>query len=152
MDASSQEDSFWSGRSRGARWISFAAMTTCCGMFTAMVSASSNDPGWPASALGVVGLVGVVVCVLAWAYRGTVEGEGDGLMPWFNGVPGWVGLTLAVIGFGCVAAGGYGYYVQDKEFLAAVQYFVVGFGIMALVQLLPRISWLSSIAEQRRSY
>ncbi len=86
-------------------------------MFTAMASASSNDPGWPASALGVVGLVAVLVCVLAWVYRGTVEGEGDGLMPWFNGVPGWVGLTLAVIGFGCVAAGGYGYYVQDKEFL-----------------------------------
>ncbi len=131
--------SFWSGRSRGVRWASFLVLLVCFGLWTLLASKASRDPVWPATALGIVALLGVGVCALAWAYRGAVRGEGDGLFPWFDGVPRWVGLALALFGFGCVLAGGYGYYVQEKEFWIVVQYYVVGFGAMTLAQVLPRL-------------
>ena len=83
-------------------------------------------------------LLVVVVFALAWARRGAVKSEGSSLFPAFDGVPSWVGLALALIGLGSVAAGAYSYYVHDREFWTVVQFFVVGFGAMALSQVLPR--------------
>lgn len=150
MHPSREEDSFWSGRSRGARWLSFSVITISFGLFTVVASAASRDNAWPATALGILAVLALGVCVLAWAYRGTVEGRGDGLFAWLDGVPRWVGLALAVIGFGWVGVGSYGYFAQGREFGAVVQYNVVGFGTMAFAQLLPRIRWRVSRTEQRR--
>ncbi|MCY3963623.1 MAG: hypothetical protein OXG74_02640 [Acidobacteria bacterium] len=128
----------WRGPNRIAHWASFLVFFAAFGLWTLLASEVSKDPAWPATALGIVALLVVVVFALAWAGRGAVKSEGSSLFPAFDGVPSWVGLALALIGLGCVAAGAYSYYVHDREFWIAVQFYVVGFGAMALSQALPR--------------
>ena len=60
-------------------------------------------------------------------------------MSWFDGIPGWFGLSAGAIAVFCMLAGAFWYFVLETEFEVVVQTNVLGWGVMALVQLLPRI-------------
>lgn len=116
----------------------FGLMLFCFGLMTVVAFRASRNPLWPDLALLLLVLVVASTIVAAWRARDTGRRR-DSLVPWFDGIPGWFGLSLGGIAAVGMLAGGFWYFVLGTEFWVVAQANVVGFGVGALVQLLPRI-------------
>ena len=123
---------------KGMRWFAFGMFSLCFGLTTFIAFRASRNPLWPDLSLLLLVLVVGLTLVVAWRTR-DADQRGDSLVPWFDGIPGWFGLSVAAIAVVCMLAGGFWYFALETEFEVVVQTNVLGWGVLALVQLLPRI-------------
>jgi len=135
---------------KGIRWLAFGVCSLCFGLTTVVAFRASRNPLWPDLSLLLVVLIVGSTLVVAWRTR-DADRQGDSLVRWFDGIPGWFGLSVAAIAVVCLLAGGFWYFALETEFEVVVQTNVLGFGVLALVQLLPRIR-LRSGRRLRRGY
>ncbi len=123
---------------KSIRWLAFGLFSLSFGLTTVIAFRASRDPLWPDLSLLLLVLVVGATLVVAWLTRDIDQG-GDSLVSWFDGLPGWFSLSVGAIAAVCMLAGGFWYFVLETEFEVVVQTNVLGWGALALFQLLPRV-------------
>lgn len=124
---------------RGLRWVLFFGFATCFVLMTVIAWKASEDPFLPTVAVAFVALLVTVTVAVAWPTRRAAAHRADCLITLFRGIPRWVGVTLALLAVASMGWGVFSYYGREMDFGVVSCFYVVGWGTMALAQVLPRL-------------
>lgn len=127
------------GQLRGLRWVLFFGFVACFVLMTVVAWKASEDPFLPTTSVVFVALLVAVTVAAAWPPRRTADHRADCLIAFFGGVPRWIGVALVLLAVATIVWGGFSYYVRETDFGLVSCFYVVGWGAMALAQVLPRL-------------